>query len=104
MAQIRWSLTAEDDLRTLELFIAKDSILHAIHFIDRLVESVEKLASSPKIGRVVPEFEREDLRELLFRDYRIVYHLQSNTVTVLRVVHGARDMKGLAAREPWIIE
>ncbi len=104
MAQIRWSLTAENDLRAIEEFIAKDSVPHAISFIDRLIESAEKLSSSPKIGRVVPEFGREDLREVLYRDYRVVYQLHGDTATILRVVHGTRDLAGLVHREPWILE
>ncbi|MBI2197833.1 MAG: type II toxin-antitoxin system RelE/ParE family toxin [Candidatus Rokubacteria bacterium] len=49
-------------------------------------------------------FGREDLREVLFRGYRIVYWLRGDTVTVLRVVHGARDLAGLAEREPWQLD
>lgn len=104
MADLRWSLTAEADLRAIEDFIAKDSVLHAVHFVDRLIEAAEQLTRAAKIGRVVPEFNREDLRELLFRAYRIVYQVRGETVTVLRVVHGARDLARLLRREPWIIE
>jgi plasmid stabilization system protein ParE len=104
MADLRWSLTAEADLRAIEDFIAKDSVLHAVHFVDRLIEAAEQLTHAPKIGRVVPEFQRDDLRELLFRAYRIVYQVRGETVTVLRVVHGARDLARLVRREPWIIE
>ena len=104
MADLRWSLTAEEDLRAVEDFIAKDSVLYAVGFIDRLIEAAEQLAFSPEMGRVVPEFNRDDLRELLFRAYRIVYQLRGDTVTVVRVVHGARDLARLMRREPWIIE
>jgi len=104
MAQIHWSLTAENDLRAIEEFIAKDSVLHAISFIDRLIERAEKLSSSPKIGRMVTEFSREDLRELIFRNYRVVYQLYGDSVTILRVIHGARDLPSLLHREPWILE
>jgi addiction module RelE/StbE family toxin len=104
MAEIRWSLTAENDLREIEAFIAKDSVLYAINFIDRLIESTEKLFTSPNVGRIVPEFGREDLREVLFRDYRVVYQLLGDTVTILRVVHGARDLTSLVRQEPWILE
>lgn len=104
MAEVRWSLTAEEDLRAIEDFIAKDSVLHAVNFIDRLIEAAQHLAVSPNVGRIVPEFNREDLRELLFRAYRIVYQVRGDTVTVLRVVHGARDLARLVRREPWIIE
>jgi len=104
MAQIHWSLTAENDLRAIEEFIAKDSILRAISFTDRLIESAERLSSSPKMGRMIPEFSREDLRELIFRNYRVVYQLYGDSLTIIRVVHGARDLHGLVQQEPWILE
>jgi toxin ParE1/3/4 len=103
MAQVRWSLTAGNDLQDIEDFIARDSILHAITFVDRVVESAETLLKTPQIGRMVPEFNRSDLRELIFRDYRIVYLMQNDQVFILRVVHGSRDLLALVRREPWDI-
>ena len=103
MAQVRWSLTAGNDLQDIEDFIARDSVLHAITFVDRVVESTETLLKMPQIGRMVPEFNRPDLRELLFRDYRIVYLLQDDATFILRVVHGSRDLLALVRREPWEI-
>lgn len=103
MAEIRWSLTTSGDLQELEDFIARDSVLHAVNFINRIVEVAGKLRSTPQLGRVVPEFGREDLRELLFRGYRIVYLLKDDAVTILRVVHGGRDLADLVRREPWQI-
>jgi toxin ParE1/3/4 len=103
MAEVRWSLTASDDLQDVEHFIARDSILHAINFIDRIVESTGKLERIPELGRVVPEFARTDIRELIFNGYRIVYLLRNDTVTILRVVHGARDLAELVRKEPWEI-
>ena len=104
MAEVRWAITAGNDLQAIENFIAKDSTLHAVNFIDRLVESSERLLVSPEIGRSVPEFGRRDLREILFRGYRIVYLLRKNEAIILRVVHGARDLARLVKREPWEIE
>jgi toxin ParE1/3/4 len=104
MAEVRWSLTASQDLQELEDFIGRDSILHAINFIDRVVESAERLQEAPQLGRVVPEFGRDDLRELLFRGHRVVYLVRDEVVTVLRVVHGARDLADLVRQEPWEID
>jgi len=101
MAQVRWSLTASTDLQEIEDFIARDSVLHAITFVDCSVDSSETLLKTPLIGRVVPEFNRQDLREVIFRGYRIVYLVQNDEVLILRVVHGARDLLGLIRREPW---
>ena len=101
MAQVRWSLTAGNDLQDIENFIARDSVLHAIAFVDRVVESAETLLKNPRIGRVVPEFNREDLREVIFRSYRVVYLLQGDKIVILRVVHGSRDLAALVRQEPW---
>lgn len=62
MAEVLWSLTAADDLQELESFIARDSILHAIHFINRIVEASERLQKAPLLGRIVPEFGKNNLR------------------------------------------
>jgi plasmid stabilization system protein ParE len=75
----------------------------AITFVDRVVESAETLLKTPQIGQMVPEFNRPDLRELIFRKYRIVYLLQDNEAFILRVVHGSRDLLALVRREPWEI-
>src|SRR5262249_57915041 len=84
MAQVRWSLTAASDLQDIESFIARDSILHAISFVDRIVAATDKLSDSPHLGRVVPEFNRPDLRELILGSYRIVYLLKDDAVMILR--------------------
>ena len=104
MAQIRWSLTASADLQEIEDFIARDSVFHAVTFVDCIVESTATLLKTPHIGRVVPEFNRQDLREVIFRGYRIVYLVQNDEVLILRVVHGARNLHGLIQREPWDLD
>lgn len=104
MAQIHWALTAAEDVRLLEEWIARDSSLNAVDFTDRLIGSVEKLADSPLPGRIVPEFNQDRLREFIFRGYRVVYSFEGSFVTVLRMVHGARDMRRMATREPWSFE
>ncbi len=104
MAEIRWTLIASEDLRLLEEWIARDSVLNAIEFTDRLVISVDKLADTPLVGRVVPEFSQNHLREIIFRGYRIVYSVERSIVTVLRVLHGALDLRRRGTREPGAFE
>ena len=104
MADIRWTVGVSEDLGHLENWIAKDSPLNAVEFVDRLVVCAEKLADTPLLGRVVPEFSQESLRELIFRGYRLVYSVAGDQITILRVVHGARDLRRLASRESWMFE
>ena len=104
MAQLHWSLAGQQDLVEIGDFIAKDSILYAISVVERLVTAAEALRSSPLVGRVVPEYRREDLRELIVGRYRLVYLVRANEVVVVRVVHGAREFRSALGREPWRVE
>ena len=73
MAQVRWSLTAGNDLRDSEDFIARDSVLHAVTFVDRIIEAAETLLKDTHLGRVVrlPIFEK-----FCSAGYRIIHLLQ----------------------------
>ena len=104
MAQIRWSITAADDVEQIEAYVARDSAVYAARLINGIIDAVEQLAEFPILGRQVPEFQREDLRELVHRAYRIVYLYQDDVVTIVRVVHGARDLHYLFAGETWVYE
>lgn len=46
------------------------------------------------IGRVVPEAQSENVREILYRSYSIIYQIVGERVDVLTVVHGSRDLWG----------
>ncbi|MES9994107.1 MAG: type II toxin-antitoxin system RelE/ParE family toxin [Candidatus Thiodiazotropha sp.] len=98
---IEWSHRARTDIGDLKTYIAKDSPYYAQRFIDRILASVEKLQAFPRSGRAVPEAEgREDVRELIYQGYRIIYLTRSEGVFIVTIIHGSRD---LAANEvkPW---
>lgn len=101
MAQVRWTLTASEDLEEIEAYVSRDSVTYAIRLVDGIVRAVDRLEPFPLSGRMVPEFQREDLREVIEGSYRIVYLVRGDECTILRVVHGARDMEGVARRRPW---
>ncbi len=98
--RIRWSDVARGDVLALRDYISRDSPHYARRFTEQLVESVEKLIDFPRMGRRVPEADRDDVRELIFHAYRIIYLIETEQVTILSVVHGSRN---LAQREslPW---
>lgn len=57
-----------------------------------LVARAKTLSSFPHTGRVVPEFDRQEIRELILPPYRIVYRIDEakKQVGVARFWHGAR--------------
>ncbi len=50
------------------------------------------LETFPRIGRIVPEFDNPDIRELIFEGYRIVYEQRDDSVIVVSVMHSAMDV------------
>lgn len=60
--------------------------------VDRIVSSVQNLGTYPLLGRVVPEYQDANLREILCGRYRIVYRVDEDRVPIVAVVHGARTL------------
>ncbi len=58
-----------------------------------LYEAADPLAQFPYMGRAVPDFQKDDLRELIHDQYRIVYEVEGRTVTVIAVFHAAMDVQ-----------
>ena len=73
-------------------FIAADNPSVAETFAFRLMSKVDVLADFPQLGRVVPEENDENVRELVLRPYRIIYQVLAAqlVVAIARIWHGAR--------------
>lgn len=64
-----------------------------------VLQRVEVLADHPDLGRVVPEFNQSNLRELIHPPFRIVYRRDAKRVRVVRVWRSERLLKIPAADE-----
>ena len=73
---IEWAPRAVDELAQLRDYIAQDSPFYARQFTERLVLAVERLATLPRSGRIVPEAGHQDaIREVLYHGYRLIYRI-----------------------------
>lgn len=91
MVEVLFAESAFDDLDSITDYIALDSIRYAQEFADRIFDRIDQLKHFPQLGRVVPEFQNEDLRELIIGKYRIVYRIYEPTkIVILRIIHGAK--------------
>jgi hypothetical protein len=61
----------------------------------------DRLKQFPKSRQVVPEFEIESIREVLFRDFRIIYQVADGACYIRSIVHGSRDLQRLIDPEEW---
>jgi toxin ParE1/3/4 len=90
--KIIWSPLAIDRASEIAEYIALDKPSAAAKWITTLFSKVEQLVSSPKIGRVVPEIEDEQFRELIYGNYRIIYRLEKKQVSILTIRHGKQTL------------
>lgn len=88
--QIVWSRRAEEDPRAIGEYIAADRPVAASRWIERILAAVEAAATFPMAARRVPERERDDLRESLRGNYRIVFQVRPREIVVLTVFEGHR--------------
>ncbi len=95
MIRVRWTLQAVEDLEAIQDFIARDSKHYAGVVIEHLLAAVEQLARFPDSGRVVPELDKSEIREVVRRPYRIVYRHHTDAVVILTVFHAARRIPNL---------
>jgi plasmid stabilization system protein ParE len=83
---------ALQDLENIKDYIKKDSKYYANLFIERIFTSMYYLTDHPKIGRIVPEFNIDYVREIFFESYRIIYKIQKDMIYIVTVIHGSRDL------------
>ncbi len=91
--RIVWSRRAAQDLDSITDYIAADSPAYAGVVLKNIVNQTRILARFPRAGRKVPEFDDENIRELIVYSYRIIYRLQNDEVLVVAVIHGKRVLQ-----------
>jgi toxin ParE1/3/4 len=95
MRKLIWTEPALSDLQAIFDYISKDSEYYASVFIGEIIKSAEKLTDFPEIGRIVPEYQQNDIREILVQSYRVIYQLEQNQILILTVIHGRRELTKL---------
>jgi len=93
VTRILWSPQALLDVESVRDYISHDSPRYAELVVRRLIAAVGRLEEFPRSGRIVPERNREDLREIIVRPYRIVYRLRPDLVEIVTVFRASRLLR-----------
>ncbi len=95
MTQLYWAPQAGEDLAAVFAYITQDSEQYAWLTVREIVAATGRLREFPELGRVVPELNRPDVRELIWRSYRIVYQYRSaqDEAWILTVFRGERQFE-----------
>ena len=90
--KVHWTVTAEGHLDAIHDHIALDSPVYAKRMLDHLTKRSRQIADFPLSGRKVPEYEHDQIREVIEDPYRIIYHLKPEQIDVVAVIHGAMNL------------
>ena len=90
--KIHWTETAEAHLDAIYAHIAQDSKTYALRTVDRITKRSKQIGTFPLSGRQAPEYDADQIREVFFGPYRIIYHIKKDQIDVLAVVHGAMHL------------
>ena len=95
MARTYWTEEALRYIAEIYNYIANDSPQNAENFLNALMDSVEtQLSLSVDIGRITPELQDPNKREIIYKKYRVLYNISDDreTAYVTQVQHGAKPL------------
>lgn len=88
--KVHWTTNAINHLLGIFEYIATNSPAYATGMVDRITRRSEQIAGHPFSGRKVPEYDAEDIREIIEKPYRIIYRVKPDQIDVLAVIHSAQ--------------
>ena len=88
---VKWSNPAKQDLRMIFDYIKKDSLFYARKVIQEILDKSESLEDYPNVGRVVPELNEPNIREVLTYSFRMVNQIGIEGIEILALIHSRRN-------------
>lgn len=95
MTELIWSPQALRDIESIRAYIAEDSPRVAELVVGRIIKAVERLKAFPESGRMVPERNNPEIREVIEAPYRLVYRVRTGAVEIITVFRASRLLPDL---------
>jgi toxin ParE1/3/4 len=84
--ELRLAQSALNDLRDLQTYYSDQGVPEVgRRFVNDVIDAIQRLLDHPALGRKVPEFGQEQIRELILPPLRIVYLHEEKLISVVRV-------------------
>lgn len=90
--RVEWTQSAISDLAAIYERIEADSPRYAVAVVDRITRRTTQIAVFPRSGQMVPEYQREDVREIIEYSYRVLYYVGGSVVSIIALIHGAQPL------------
>jgi len=86
--------SAINDLRELHRYYEEQLVPQVgQRFVAEILDRIETLSDNPDIGRVVPEFATDNIRELIHKPFRVVYLREPSSIFILRIWRSERILE-----------
>ena len=92
MAELVWSPRSLKDIELIFEFIKQDSIEAARAFVNDLIIETLNIPMFPYKGRLVPELNNDQIREKIFKSYRIIYRITNTNIELVTFLHQSRRL------------
>ena len=89
-SKLVWTSEALNRIAEIEEYIAQDSETRARKFTKSIINSTSTLTQYPQKGRIVPEFNIVEIREIIYSNHRIVYRIYKDQIQILTVFEARR--------------
>ncbi len=89
--KVVWTEVAVGHLQAIHEYMAQTSPAYAQRVVDKLTRRSQQISAFPFSGRVVPEYELDDVRQIIESAYRIIYLIKDEQIEILSVLHTSRD-------------
>lgn len=90
--KVFWTNKAIEQLTAIHNYHAQVSPQYATRLVDLITRRSQQIGTFPNSGRMLPEINLEQIREVIEANYRIIYYVASDKVDILAVVHGAKNL------------
>lgn len=98
---VTWSPKARLELADIWNYIKRDSTAYALQVLQDIAAAVDRLEEHPLSGRMVPEWKRPTVRELIVGSYRVMHSIEQEEIIVFSLRHVRRRLPRRFRRE-WL--
>ncbi len=85
-----WGERVLSELIDITEYVAEDNRSASLTMFRRFKEAAKRVGTFPLSGRLVPEYNNDNIREVIVGSYRLLYIVLIDRVEIHKVIHGAR--------------
>ena len=97
--RLAFTRSARADLTAIGRYILEHNPSRADAFLDELLQCCHEIADMPEAFAIVHLPRADDMRRRVFERHLIFYKIDETTVTIVRILHGARNYERILARQ-----